>query len=189
MTSPPIRTDVLIVGFGPAGAALATLLDRYGVATVVVDKATGIFRAPRAIALDNEALRVLQLCGLEEDAFATVAIPDVRMHSPYFGQYSRAITAGEIDGHPRLVTFFQPELEQVLRQRLQASRHVQVHLGMELLSFTDAEPSVVAEFRGPDGQQSRIEARYLVGADGAGSLVDHDLGDDIRNDLDLFDDG
>ncbi|HET9693021.1 MAG TPA: FAD-dependent monooxygenase, partial [Steroidobacteraceae bacterium] len=111
MTSIPTRTDVLVVGMGPAGAALATLLGRYGVATVVVDKAPGIFCAPRAIALDNEALRVLQMCGLEEGAFETVAIPDVRMHSPYFGQYSRAITAGSIDGHPRLVTFHQPELE------------------------------------------------------------------------------
>ena len=180
MNSLPTRTDVLIVGFGPAGAALATLLDRYGIATVVVDKATEIFRAPRAIALDNEALRVLQLCGLEEDAFATVAIPDVRMHSPHFGQYSRAITAGEIDGHPRLVTFFQPELEQVLRQRLQSSHHVQVRLGMELVSFTDAGSTVVAEFRGPDGQQSHIEARYLVGADGAGSIVRRLLGLEFR---------
>lgn len=180
MTSLPTRTDVLIVGMGPAGAALATLLDRYGVATVVVDKATEIFRAPRAIALDNEALRVLQMCGLEEDAFETVAIPDVRMHSPYFGQYSRAITAGAIDGHPRLVTFFQPELEQVLRQRLQGSRHVQVCLGTELVSLSETGDAVVAELRDRDGQPARIEARYLVGADGAGSMIRQRLGLEFR---------
>ena len=180
MNSLPTRTDVLIAGFGPAGAALATLLDRYGVATIVVDKATEIFRAPRAIALDNEALRVLQMCGLEEDAFATVAIPDVRMHSPYFGQYSRAITAGDIDGHPRLVTFFQPELEQVLRQRLRDSRHVQVRLGLELVSFAATDAAVIAECRDPDGRPTRIEARYLVGADGAGSLIRRLLGLEFR---------
>ncbi len=172
----PNRTDVLVVGMGPAGAALAMLLERYGVQTVIVDKATEIFRAPRAIALDNEALRVLQMCGLEEGAFETVAIPDVRMHSPFFGQYSRAITAGAIDGHPRLVTFFQPELEQVLRRRLQDSFHVQVRLGMELVSIAETGDSVVAELRDLGGQPARIEARYVVGADGAGSMIRRHLG-------------
>ena len=40
MRTPPARTDVLITGFGPAGAALALLLDRLGVTAVVVDRAT-----------------------------------------------------------------------------------------------------------------------------------------------------
>ena len=56
-----IDVDVLVVGYGPVGAAIAALLGRYGVRTLVVDKLPGIFMAPRAIALDNEALRVLQL--------------------------------------------------------------------------------------------------------------------------------
>mgnify|MGYP006206912043 CR=1 FL=1 len=86
--------DVLIVGMGPVGAALAQLLNRHGTRALVVDKSREIFMAPRAIALDNEALRVLQMCGLEDDAFDKIAIPEVRMHSPLFGQYSRAVTAG-----------------------------------------------------------------------------------------------
>ena len=99
--------DVLIVGYGPVGATLANLLGRHGVRTLVVDKATEIFRAPRAIALDNEALRILQMAGLEEGAFDTIAIPAVHMRSPTFGEYARIAAAGQIDGHPKLVTFFQ----------------------------------------------------------------------------------
>ena len=34
--------------------------------------------APRAIVLDNEALRILQWAGLEEGAFETIAIPPCR---------------------------------------------------------------------------------------------------------------
>jgi 3-(3-hydroxy-phenyl)propionate hydroxylase len=180
MTSLPTHTDVLIVGTGPGGAALATLLERYGATTLAIDKATDIFRAPRAIALDNEALRVLQLCGLEEDAIDTVAIPDVRLHSPVFGQYSRAVTAGSIDGHPRLVTFFQPQLETVLRERLARSRHVSVALGVELVSFTEVADCVRAELKLADGQAAQVHARYLVGADGANSSVRRMLGQEFR---------
>lgn len=176
----PSEVDVLIVGMGPVGAALAQLLSRYGTRTLVIDKAHDIFKAPRAIALDNEALRVLQLCGLEDDAFDKVAIPEVCMHSPLFGQYSRAVTAGSIDGHPKLVTFFQPELEQVLRARLQDSRHVTVGLGVSLVSLDQTATAVTAELQTEAGQSLQVRARYVVGADGANSLVRRILGQEFK---------
>ena len=114
----PAEIDVLIVGFGPVGATIANLLGLYGVKALVVDKATEIFMAPRAIALDNEALRVLQLAGLEEGDVDRIAIPFVRMLSPSLGEFGRINTLGEIDGHPKLVTFYQPQLEEVLRRKL-----------------------------------------------------------------------
>src|SRR5581483_4204606 len=107
MSSLPETVDVLIVGYGPVGAAMAGLLGRYGVRTLVVDKSPDVFTAPRAIALDNEALRILQMVGLAEDAFAKVAIPYVRMLCPHVGEFGRINTAGSIDGHPKLVTFYQ----------------------------------------------------------------------------------
>src|SRR5271165_6803579 len=111
----PDEVDVVIVGYGPVGAAIAGLLGRYGVRTLVVDKLPDIWMAPRAIALDNEALRILQTVGLDEDAFAKVVIPYVRMHSPRLGEFGRINTSRTVDCHPMLVTFYQPELEQALR--------------------------------------------------------------------------
>ncbi len=172
--------DVLIVGLGPVGAALANLLGRYGIAVLAIDKAAGIFMAPRAIALDNEALRVLQMCGLAEGDLDTVAIPEVRMRSPLFGQYSRAVTAGALDGHPKLVTFYQPQLETVLRRRLADLPSVHVELGVELKSFEQSAAGVAALLRTSEGQERRIAARYLVGADGANSLVRQRLGQEFK---------
>jgi 3-(3-hydroxy-phenyl)propionate hydroxylase len=167
----PSDTDVLVVGYGPVGATIANLLGRYGVRTLVVDKARDIFMAPRAIALDNEALRILQLAGIEDGDFETVAIPYVRMLSPLLGEFGRINTLGQIDGHPKLVTFYQPELEAALRRRASQYGGVHTALGVALTGFVENADGVVATLEGGDGATSEVRARYLVGADGASSLV------------------
>jgi len=169
----PAKVDVLLVGLGPVGATAANLLGRYGVRTLVIDKAAEPFLAPRAIALDNEALRILQMAGLEDGAFATCGIDKVQMHSPLFGAYARANTAGQLDGHPRLATFYQPELESVLRARLAGHACVQTALSTELVDFTQHEQGVTATLRQADGQCCVVHAGYLVGVDGASSHVRH----------------
>ncbi|MFX8063358.1 FAD-dependent monooxygenase, partial [Acinetobacter baumannii] len=83
----PSQIDILVVGLGPVGAMVANLLARHGVSVMAVDKAPDIYMAPRAIALDNEALRILQQAGIGEGDFETVAIPHVRMHSPWLGEF------------------------------------------------------------------------------------------------------
>jgi 3-(3-hydroxy-phenyl)propionate hydroxylase len=171
-----VETDVLIVGLGPVGAALANLLGRYGVRVLVVDKASEIFTKPRAIALDNEALRILQWAGVRDGEFATVAIPQVLYHSPLFGQFARINSAGIVDGHPALVTFYQPELEELLRTKLAEHPTVAVQLGLALESFVDDGRHVQAYLKGDEGEPWQVRARYLVGADGACSLVRRLLG-------------
>ncbi len=171
-----IDTDVLIVGFGPVGAALAALLGRYGVRVLAIDQATEIFTKPRAIALDNEALRILQLVGVRDGEFATVAIPQVQYHSPLFGRFARIGTAGIIDGHPMLVTFYQPELEQVLRAKVASHASVDLRLGIELEGMVDDGQFVHAQLKDAEGQTLLARARFLVGSDGACSLVRRLLG-------------
>ena len=171
VTSLPREVDVLVVGYGPVGAAIAGLLGRYGVRTLVVDKSPGIFMAPRAIALDNEALRILQMVGLGEDAFARVVIPCVRMHCPHVGEFGRINTAGTIDCHPKLVTFYQPELERALRANAERHLSVSARTGVELVRFADEGDGVTAVLRTSAGDESVVRTRYLVGADGASSAV------------------
>jgi len=175
-----LDTEVLIVGLGPVGASLANLLARHGVRVVAIDAASEIFPKPRAIALDNEALRILQLVGLAEGEFATVGIPQVLYRSPLFGLFARLDTGPVRDGHPSLVTFYQPELEAVLRRRLQQGPGVVVRLGTALEAFSDDGTCVTARVRPTGGDAVTVRARYLVGADGANSLVRRTLGLDFR---------
>lgn len=176
----PIEVDVLLVGLGPVGAALANLLGRYGVSALCIDQSTEIFMAPRAIALDNEALRILQMVGIQEGDFATIAIPQVQMYSPMFGRFARMNTAGQIDGHPMLVTFFQPELESVLRKKLGQYPHIQVSLGTSLESFDDQGTKVLAQLKDDNGHNVQVTAKYLVATDGANSTVRKALGLDFK---------
>jgi 3-(3-hydroxy-phenyl)propionate hydroxylase len=175
-TAARLETDILIVGLGPVGAALANLLGRYGVRVLAIDKATAIFEKPRAIALDNEALRILQLAGVRDGEFETVAIPQVQYHSPLFGRFARINSAGIIDGHPALVTFYQPELERLLRAKLAQYPGVEVRLGVELEGFVDDGRFVQVRLKDAAGHETQVRARYLVGADGACSLVRRALG-------------
>jgi 3-(3-hydroxy-phenyl)propionate hydroxylase len=176
MSTEEFDTDVLVVGYGPAGAALTALLGGYGVRTLVIDREADVMEHPRAIALDNEALRVLQMVGLADDAFDKVVIPQVRMHCPYLREFARVNTTGSIDGHPKLVTFFQPQLERALRQKAEEFPSVTAQSSTELLSFSSQRDHVIAELKLSAGDRQTIRCRYLVGADGASSMVRNAIG-------------
>jgi 3-(3-hydroxy-phenyl)propionate hydroxylase len=176
----PLSVDVLIVGFGPVGAATANLLARYDVNVLVIDKATDIYMAPRAIALDNEALRILQLVGVTEHELETVAIPCVRMRSPLLGEFGKANTLGSIDGHPKLVTFYQPDLERCLRGRLEQYDCARVALGVSLRGIESSAESIDATLDLGMERTHTVRARYLIGADGASSLVRQLIGQEFR---------
>ncbi len=176
----PPDTDVLVVGFGPVGAAIANLLGRFGVRTLVVDKDKEIFMSPRAIALDNEALRILQMAGIEDGDFDKVAIPYVRMVSPQLGEFGRINSLGQIDGHPKLVTFYQPQLEAALRRRALEHGGVRTALGVSLASFVDRDDAVIATLDTGDGRTASVRTRYLIGADGASSLVRQLIGQEFK---------
>lgn len=176
----PDNIEVLVIGYGPVGAALTALLGRYGVQTLVVDKVKDVMLMPRAIALDNEALRILQMVGLDDNAFPRIGIPEVRMHCPYIGQFGRANTSGSIDGHPKLVTFYQPDLEHALRDKAQGYDGVEFRSGFELLDLHQAGSGVTATLKDEQGEVHTVQCRFLVGADGASSRVRTLIGQDFK---------
>ncbi|WP_413795179.1 MULTISPECIES: bifunctional 3-(3-hydroxy-phenyl)propionate/3-hydroxycinnamic acid hydroxylase [unclassified Pseudomonas] len=175
----PESVDVLVVGNGPVGATMAALLGRHAIQTLVIDKVHDILLMPRAIALDNEALRILQLAGLAEDAFEKIVIPEVRMHCPMLGQFGRANTAGSLDGHPKLVTFYQPDLERSMRDQYRRFSNVESLGGLQLDHLSQDGDGVLAQLSDEAGQSHSVRARYLVGADGASSKVRSLIGQDF----------
>ena len=62
-------TGVLIVGCGPTGAMLATLLGQFGVQNITLEKQAAITDDPRGITLDEDGIRLLQGLGLYDKVY------------------------------------------------------------------------------------------------------------------------
>jgi 3-(3-hydroxy-phenyl)propionate hydroxylase len=155
-------SDVAIVGCGPVGALLANLLGRAGLSVDIFERDPDIHPLPRAVHFDGEVMRIFQAAGLARE-IAAVARPSSKgMH--FVNAEGRALMVRRgIDGpgpHGWAGNwyFHQPHLEFVLRRGLRRFPNVRVHLGHEVASVEE------------------LDARYVVGCDGARSLVRQAIG-------------
>src|SRR5690349_23315701 len=172
--------DVLVVGYGPVGATLAALLARQGLSVAVVEQAAGVYDKPRAITLDHEVMRVFQACGVAHEIEKFTA-PHPGTH--YLGVDGQVIRIYDPQPPPHPLgwvpsgTFVQPEVEAALRAGIARSGKADVSLSTQLVAFSPHPDRVEATLRAADGGTERsVTARYLVGCDGANSLVRRRLG-------------
>jgi 3-(3-hydroxy-phenyl)propionate hydroxylase len=161
--------DVAILGYGPIGALLANLLGQAGLTVAVYERETAVFPLPRAVHFDGEVMRIFQSAGLAERIAAATRPSSQGMHFVNAeGQtlmVRRGVEGRGPQGWPNNWYFHQPALEEILREGVTRFPNVKVHLGREISDV------------------SELDARFIVGCDGARSLVrraigsrQHDLG-------------
>src|SRR5271167_3027248 len=123
--------DVLVVGLGPVGAALAALLARGGVSVVAVEKDTTVYPLPRAVHFDHEIMRLFQQLGIaEEVARHAVTLPPYEFRSAD-GQLLMSFPP-DLEascGWPSGYMFYQPSLETALRDVLATAPDADVRIG------------------------------------------------------------
>src|SRR5438045_3901487 len=164
------RFDVVIVGFGPAGATCANLLGTYGVRTLAIDRSREVYAKPRAFALDHEVMRVFQNVGLAE-----AILPHTAPFTPseYYGASGQLIKRlGSIPppyplGWPPNMVFNQPPVEAAMRKRAAEHASVAVELGTDLLSLSQPSDGVKLKVRNSSGEERTVNARFVIGCDGA----------------------
>jgi 3-(3-hydroxy-phenyl)propionate hydroxylase len=168
--------QVVQVGLGPVGAVHAALLGVLGVPTLVVERDRAPYPLPRAVAADDEVLRVLlglPGCGDLLDGMNVsqrVGVYDRR------GRLLVDVGFPETDlGLPGLAFFHQPTLERRLRQTLAGLPSVRVALGCELVGLAQDAGGVRARLRDAAGERV-VAGGWLAGCDGAGSTVRRALG-------------
>ncbi len=158
-SAPP---DVSIVGCGPVGALLGNLLGQAGLAVEILDRDRDIHPLPRAVHFDGEVMRIFQAAGLA-DRLAGVARPSSKGMTFVNAagrtlMMRRGIEGPGPHGWAGNWYFHQPLLEQVLRDGLKRFPNVRLRLGEAVASVDD------------------LDARFVVGCDGARSLVRQAIG-------------
>ena len=171
--------DVVQIGYGPVSQVLALMLARQGHRVAVVERWKEPYVLPRAVCIDHEAARILRAIGLGE-GLERVSHPAPRyqwFNADWEELLSIDWSAGSVSGGPEVNFVHQPSLEAEFRAEIRKRSNVELNLGWELAGFTDRGDHVEVELQEFEGTRTRtVRTRYLVGADGANSLVRETLG-------------
>lgn len=165
--------DVAILGGGPVGAFAANLLGKQGIKTLIVEKELQPFPLPRAVHIDHEMVRLMQSIGLTDKILPNMRDTEGHLHIGadhgvirYMGTNGKSRPFGWSNDY----FFYQPELEDDLRNALAFLPSVNLQLGTEFIDLNQSEDSITLTLR-KSGKEFKEQARWVIGCDGARSLV------------------
>ena len=183
------KTPVLVAGGGPVGLAVAGDLGMRGIPCIVVEKGDGSVTQPK---MDLIGVRTMELCrrwgivdwvevaGYERDHPQDCVWVSALSGGYEFGRECFPRPCDEIcppqspqhrERQPQ--NFFDPVIARFAGQY----PHVDIRYHTELLGFEEHADGVRAEILDTaSGRKSVVEASYLAGCDGGGSLVRQKLG-------------
>ncbi|MGA0539567.1 bifunctional 3-(3-hydroxy-phenyl)propionate/3-hydroxycinnamic acid hydroxylase [Neotabrizicola sp. VNH66] len=167
--------DVVISGYGPTGATLAHLLGQCGLRVLVLERESAAYHLPRAVHFDAEVMRVLQWIGIA-DAMEplTARHPGMRFVDAagrLLLDWPRPQEVGP-QGWRSNFRFHQPDLERLLRGGMAALPNVTVRTRCDLFLVEEDSEGVTLRYEDmARGKVERVRAQYVVGCDGARSLI------------------
>jgi 2-polyprenyl-6-methoxyphenol hydroxylase-like FAD-dependent oxidoreductase len=172
--------NVIIVGGGPVGAALALDLGLRGISIVVVESRTTVGNIPKGQGLTQRTLEHFYFWGLDEDLRAARTMPrgypigEITTYRNLASEYWHAPAGREV-----VEDFFfrkqervpQYRMEAVLRGNLADFPNVQFRVGVTASAVAQSANGVRATVTNEKGEIETLEADYLIGCDGSRSTV------------------
>ncbi|MFZ5933823.1 bifunctional 3-(3-hydroxy-phenyl)propionate/3-hydroxycinnamic acid hydroxylase [Pseudomonas sp. HS6-2] len=168
--------DVVVIGAGPVGLAIANYLGQAGVQVLQIEKLDQLIDYPRAIGIDDESLRTVQAIGLVEQVLPhTTPWHAMRFLTPKGRCFADIQPMTDEFGWSRRNAFIQPQVDAVLYQGLARFANVRTLFSRDVVEFQQDEQGVSLRMNGPEGRQETVRGRYLVACDGGNSLIRRSL--------------
>ena len=170
--------DVVQIGYGPVSQALALMLGRQGRSVATFEKWLTPYPLPRAVCIDHEIYRVLSANGMGE------VLPTVSHKAPRYQWFNAewrellAIdwAADSISGGTEVNFVHQPTLERALSAEVSHQSTVETFFGWEAMKVEQSAAGCQVTLRNPQGETKQVACRYVVGCDGANSMVRSAIG-------------
>ena len=181
--------DILIVGSGPAGLLSAIIATQIGLRFAIIEAREGLHREPSAHVFKTHTMEVYRRAGVAEAVLKETTPTDLQQWATWCESlsgvcYGRLDLRGKKGDVPRFTDISpvypanvpQNVVEPILHERLkQVAGHDPVQFGQRLTGFRQDPDGITATVS--NGREEReIRARYLIGADGAGSQVRRSAG-------------
>lgn len=170
-----MKVDISIVGCGPVGATLANLLGDFGYSVAIFEKELEVYRAPRAVHIDDEVVRIFQAIGIVDELQESIT-PFERMQ--FISAKGKVMLEACMPadykpyGHYPANWFLQPQLEKTLRARFGHNSQIYFYKGYEVKSIAEhSEVTHLSAIELETQEEIHVQATYLIGCDGGKSLV------------------
>ena len=171
--------SILVVGAGPVGLTMACELARFGLPVRIIDKASHATRTSKALVIWSRTLELMDRMGCT----APFLDAGLRAHGATLRHGSKVLGHTSLDSIASAYDFAlmlpQSVTERLLTAHLE-NLGITIEREVELAGFSEADGQVVATLRHADGREEQIRTPWLLGCDGAHSIVRHGLAVDFR---------
>ena|SRR5579859_2064758 len=162
---------VIIVGAGPTGLTAGNLLGVAGINTLILERNASVSDYPKAIALDDEGLRICQAMGLSDDV-SNCILADIHAHYVSAGYLlAKVAPSSKKNGHPLISTFNQPEFEAALLEGLKRFKCVNMRFQSTVEAFEQTDSKIIVTMRTPTGTLQKVACSHLLACDGGKSTI------------------
>ncbi|MBK0378038.1 FAD-dependent monooxygenase [Mucilaginibacter segetis] len=177
MLALPSETKVLIVGAGPSGLMMAAQLLRYGIQPLIIDGKQGPTNHSKALAVQARSLEIYRQMGIVEGAL-TDGKPAEGAEVNLQGKHTADLLLGKAgEGgtkYPYILMYPQNKNERLLLDFL-TLKCCTVYWNTTLTEIKQLKNGAQAQLQN-NGNNYQVNCEWIIGADGAHSVVRKQLG-------------